>query len=224
MCAWGEEKCLCAFYVEHNSKIERSVLGTWHEEGHDVKRSCRDMTSDSWMKLSVNFLYLDLRKSHTSRILRNWIASGDPPRLILLSTNSQGNLVFFVVFRCHTVSAPIHQELSQVVCSNREPWKRLVRRYSRNGPWSHGCCFAVMSLYVGSGFRNWNDYYYYYDHHCVIMFFFPSSCFPFFPGDSFVSFPYSFLEFIKCVCGLRWTCCGGGVACCVECTNVVKKW
>jgi len=26
-----------------------------------------------------------------------------------------------------------------------------------------------------------------------------------------------------CMC-LRWMCCGGGVACCVECTNSVKKW
>jgi len=24
--------------------------------------------------------------------------------------------------------------------------------------------------------------------------------------------------------GLRWMCCGGGVACYVECTNVIKKW
>jgi len=23
---------------------------------------------------------------------------------------------------------------------------------------------------------------------------------------------------------LRWLCCGGGVACYVECTNEVKKW
>jgi len=33
-----------------------------------------------------------------------------------------------------------------------------------------------------------------------------------------------FLEFIKCVYGLRWIYCGGGVACYVECTNMVKKW
>ena len=33
-----------------------------------------------------------------------------------------------------------------------------------------------------------------------------------------------FLEFIKCVCELRWMCGGGGVACYVECTNVVNKW
>jgi hypothetical protein len=23
---------------------------------------------------------------------------------------------------------------------------------------------------------------------------------------------------------LRWMCCGGGVACYAECTNMVKKW
>jgi len=27
----------------------------WREEGRDVKKSCRDVTSDSWMKLSTNF-------------------------------------------------------------------------------------------------------------------------------------------------------------------------
>jgi len=37
-------------------------------------------------------------------------------------------------------------------------------------------------------------------------------------------FLFLFLEFIKCVCGLIWMCCEGGVACYVECTNVVKKW
>ena len=41
---------------------------------------------------------------------------------------------------------------------------------------------------------------------------------------SFVSTHFYFLEFIKCVCGSRWMCCGGDVACYVECTNVVKKW
>ena len=79
-----------------------------------------------------------------------------------------------------------------------------------------------LSRYVGSAFMNWNDNHYYYDYHCIILF-----CFvfvPFFYGFSFVSFSFSFLEFIKCVCGLGWMCCGGGVACYVECTNVVKKW
>jgi len=29
---------------------------------------------------------------------------------------------------------------------------------------------------------------------------------------------------LKVYYGLRWMCCGGGVPCYVECTNVVKKW
>jgi len=35
-----------------------------------------------------------------------------------------------------------------------------VPGHTRNGPWTHGCCFEVMYLYVGSGFWNWNDHYY----------------------------------------------------------------
>ena len=41
--------------------------------------------------------------------------------------------------------------------------------------------------------------------------------------SSFVSFSFSFLEFLNGVCGLRWKCCGGIVAYYVECTNVVNK-
>jgi len=63
----------------------------------------------------------------------------------------------------------------------------------------------------------------------IIMIITVLSCFAlflflFFYGSFFVSFSFSFLEFIKCVCGLGWMCCGGGVVCYVECTNVVKKW
>ena len=45
----------------------------------------------------------------------------------------------------------------------------------------------------------------------------------FFPPLSYVSV-FFFLEFVKFVCGLRWMCCGDGVACYVECTDVVKTW
>jgi len=37
-------------------------------------------------------------------------------------------------------------------------------------------------------------------------------------------FLFQFLEFINGVCGLRWMCCGGIIAYCVECTKVVKNW
>ena len=41
---------------------------------------------------------------------------------------------------------------------------------------------------------------------------------------SFVSFSFSFLEFIKDICRLISMCCWGSVAYYVECTNVIKKW
>ena len=37
----------------------------------------------------------------------------------------------------------LHQERTQVGCSNKEARKRLTRRHSRNGPWTHECCFEV---------------------------------------------------------------------------------
>ena len=46
----------------------------------------------------------------------------------------------------------------------------------------------------------------------------------FFSIPLFLFYVLYFLEFIKCVYGLRWIYCGGGVACYVECTNVVQKW
>ena len=64
-----------------------------------------------------------------------------------------------------------------MVCSNKEAWRCLARRHSRNGPWTHECCFEVdvfvcwdciqnvecslemIYLYVDSGLRNWNDDY-----------------------------------------------------------------
>jgi len=56
----------------------------------------------------------------------------------------------------------------------------------------------------------------------LFLFFFFSFLFivSFFP---LFFFPFV-CQFIKYVCGLRQTCCGGGVVCYVECTNVVKKW
>ena len=37
----------------------------------------------------------------------------------------------------------LQQERTQVVCSNKEARKRLARRHSRNGPWTHECYFEV---------------------------------------------------------------------------------
>ena len=81
-----------------------------------------------------------------------------------------------------------------------------------------------MYLYVGSGFKKWNSYYYhyyYYHYYCYCYVFSPFSPLP----PSFVSFSFPFsLEFIQRVCAseLRCVCCGGGVACYVEYTNVIK--
>jgi len=105
------------------------------------------------------------------------------------------------------------------------------------------CCFEVMCLYVGSGFRDCNCFCYHYYYffvvfclvlrvYCVVFFPPPPLLLSFFlsfflgvrrpnlitglsgwrtpdqplrtqePVPDFFSF--SFLEFIKCVCGLRW--------------------
>jgi len=44
-------------YVEHNSKLERGLLGTWRQKRHIID-SYRDVTSDSWLKLSDSWLKL----------------------------------------------------------------------------------------------------------------------------------------------------------------------
>jgi len=132
-----------------------------------------------------------------------------------------------------------------VVCSNKEARKprRLTEseRHSRNGHWKHECCFEVVYLNVGSVFRMWNvvfqvmylyvgsgcrdrNYLYYYDYvyvvPCLVLWVF----WWFFYVPSSFSFSFPFLEFFKCVRGLRWMCYGGIVAYYVEYTNVVKKW
>jgi len=70
----------------------------------------------------------------------------------------------------------LHRKRTQVECGNREARKRLggrIELHFRNGPWTHECCFQVVYVYVGSGFRNCNhydDYYYYYVLFCVSFF------------------------------------------------------
>jgi len=65
-------------------------------------------------------------------------------------------LVELPLFVCLGFPLPWHQEHTQVVCSNWEARKRPARRHSRNGPWTHECCFEVMYLCVGNVFRMWN--------------------------------------------------------------------
>jgi len=48
-------------------------------------------------------------------------------------------------------------------CSNKVAWKRLARRHSRSGPWTHECCFEVDVFLCWEWIkelRNWNGYYY----------------------------------------------------------------
>jgi len=64
---------------------------------------------------------------------------------------------FFLVLFCRTqLARQLQQERAQVVCSNKVARKRLARRHSRNGPWTHESCFDVMYFYVGGVFRMWN--------------------------------------------------------------------
>jgi len=81
-----------------------------------------------------------------------------------------------------------------------------------------------MYLCVGSRLRDCNYLYYYY---CCFVLFYLVLCFVCvlsgFP-PSFVSFPFSFLGFIKFVCGLRCVVDEVLRAVTVECTNMLKKW
>ena len=53
-------------------------------------------------------------------------------------------LFFVLVLPPHSYWArQLHQERTQVVCSNKVAWKRLARRHSRSGPWTHERCFEV---------------------------------------------------------------------------------
>ena len=123
---------------------------------------------------------------------------------------------FFIIFVCV-------QEHTQVVCSNMEARKRLTE--SNGTPamdFGHmnvvlKCCMCTLVVDLWIGIVNF--YYYYYYHHCVFFFWYS---FPF-PLRLCVFF-LVFLEFIKSLSGLRWMCCGGAVAWCVPCTNVVLKW
>ena len=74
--------------------------------------------------------------------------------------------------------------------------KKVRRVTESNEPWTRGCCFEVMYLYVDSRFRNWNGYYYYryilffcYVNHFIFSFFicFFSVCFLYSPKQTWRS-------------------------------------
>jgi len=58
------------------------------------------------------------------------------------------DLFFVWCFVATQLARQLQQERLQVVYSNKEAWKRLAQRHSRNGPWIHECCFEVI---VGIG-------------------------------------------------------------------------
>jgi len=80
----------------------------------------------------------------------------------------------------------LQQERIQLVRSNK-----VVRRIpiksnntpSRQGPWTHKCCFEVMYLYVGRGLGKWIGMIIIGNMFCFVLF-----CFDFFP----LYFPHLF--------------------------------
>ena len=109
---------------------------------------------------------------------------------------------------------------SRVSCSRERCERCLLITESPKTP-SH-YRYLIWVLVTGCiGFSKWNGYDYYHYYHCFVLFCFVLFrfclnffCFPLF--GPFLTFP--FLEFIKCVCGLIWMCCGGNVAWYVPCT------
>jgi len=64
--------------------------------------------------------------------------------IVGLTNNHQDARVFFFgCFAATQLARPVHQEHTQVVCTNKEARKRLPRRHSRNGPWTHERCLEV---------------------------------------------------------------------------------
>ena len=51
-------------------------------------------------------------------------------------SKTQRTIFCFVFFVATQLARQLHQERLQVGCSNKEAWKRLARRHSRNGPWT----------------------------------------------------------------------------------------
>jgi len=50
---------------------------------------------------------------------------------------------FFELKAATQLARQVQQERTQVVCSNKVGQSRLAQRHSRNGPWTHECCFEV---------------------------------------------------------------------------------
>ena len=62
------------------------------------------------------------------------------------SAVSAHHFFFFGCFAATQLARQLHQECTQAVCSNGVARKRPARRHSRNGPWTHECCFEMNIL------------------------------------------------------------------------------
>jgi len=115
----------------------------------------------------------------------------------------------------------LHQERTQVVCSNKEARERPAESNATPamdlGHMKVVLKWFMCMLVVGLGIV-------FIIVITVIMFCLVLFCVfpppPFFPPQLFL---FLFLFWSSSNVWLRWMCCGGGVACYVECTNMVKK-
>ena len=160
---------------------------------------------------------------------------------------------FGCCFAATQLARQLHQEHTKVVCNNKEAWKRLARRHSRNGPWTHECCVEAdvfvcwewieelewllllricfsSSFFLGlrrpnliTGLNSWCKLYCFVG--SIVCLLISLFIFYFFNSPLFLFLFLFLLEFINGVCGLRWICCGGDVAWWyAPCRNVLKKW
>jgi len=163
--------------------------------------------------------------SNGSRRLGKWgrVSGRAAPKRHTLVKPRSADPLFFCCCCCYAatqLAIQAQQGRTQVVCSNREARKRpaesngipvMDRDLGHMNVVLKWCmCMSVVDLGFGM---------------IIIIVLIVINVFSFLFLTSFVSvFFLSFLEFIKCECGLKWMWCGGGVVCSVECMNVVKKW
>jgi len=116
------------------------------------------------------------------RPFEDWIEKGYQRDTVCLFIPIRVNTgLFFSVLNLHCQRAKYSRNEHRWRCSNKEVRKRLARRHSRNGRWTHECCFEVdvfvcwecievveccfevISLFVEIECGNCNYLYYFYD-------------------------------------------------------------
>ena len=84
------------------------------------------------------------RRSLTPNSNRSMFVPSKPSRRGKLPTPPvPNNHTSVFCYAATQLARPLHQERTQVVCSNNVARNRLARKNSRNGPWKHECCFEV---------------------------------------------------------------------------------